>query len=106
MLYLFDFEVLRCPELWKNIEMLYGKNFVKVFKKLDRYRDENNFVESSKYNYIRKSRNAAKCFDILATSSNVLYNYFDKIIFRSVKFLNTLTKLSFPYNNSLLNAIF
>jgi len=28
--------------------------------------------------------NAAKNFDILATSLNVLYNYFNKIIFRSV----------------------
>jgi len=40
--------------------------------------------------------NAAKSFDILATSLNVLHNYFEyfnKIIFKSVsKFLDTLTK--------------
>jgi len=42
---------------------------------------------------------AAKDFGVLATSLNVLHNYFDspnKIIFRSAKFLDTSAKSFFP----------
>jgi len=54
-----------------------GKNdVVEVSKNLARYRSKNNISLNYQYYYVRHSRmsNAAKNFDILATSFNVLYN--------------------------------
>jgi len=49
-----------------------------------------------------------KAFNILATSSNVLYNYFNDLhntkLFSDLylfKFLDTLEKLFFPYINNI-----
>jgi len=58
---------------------------------------QNNYVENSSV-----MSNAAKNFDILATSLNILYNYFDNptklfLNLNLVKFLNTSAKSFFLY---------
>jgi len=52
-----------------------------------RYSSENNFIDQNNYvEHLSVDDNAAKSFNILATSSSGLHNYFDdpSIIFRSV----------------------
>jgi len=70
------------------IDIIYcahGKNdFIEICKNLPRYRSENNFVGLSKYVECLNIDKIAKSFNILATSWNVLHNYFydlNKIIF-------------------------
>jgi len=56
--------------------MIHGKNsFAEISKNLIRYRSKNNFVRpQNDYSLIDDN---VKNFNILATSSSVLYNYFD-----------------------------
>jgi len=57
--------------------MIHGKNnFAEILKNLIRYRSKNNFVEPQN-NYSLSVDDNLKNFNILATSSSVLHNYFD-----------------------------
>jgi len=77
-------------------------NFVRISKKL--VTDLKIILLESKSNYVERLSvydNTAKSFNILATSLNILYNYFDgsnKIIFRYLaKFLY--------FNNSFFSCV-
>lgn len=66
--------------------IVHEKNsFVEVCKNLVRYKSKNNFVGHRRNNYVGRSSNFAKSFDVVATGLNVQYNYF-----------NTLAKFVFP----------
>jgi len=57
--------------------MMHGKNsFVEIFKNLIRYRSKNNFV-GPQNDYSLSIDDNVKNFNIPATNSNVLHNYFD-----------------------------
>jgi len=64
----------------QTLQISYEKNgFAEVSKNLVKYRSNNNFVYCQN-NYVRRSTvmsNAAKNFDFLTISLNVLHNYFD-----------------------------
>jgi len=90
-----------------SLSIIHGKiNFAKGSKNLAIYRSKNIFVIDHQNNYVNDD--AAKSFNIMTSSLNVLHNYFDgpnKIIFISIFQQNRSFHVLDSYYNKLFSVL-